>query len=213
MSLIALSACGTNINQNANDTSDTASTDESAPFILKSRATLNLQTGEETSTSSPATSSSALTETQPIVVTNAASSNMSLDATSFNIPTISNALLSFGYLQLKTLLDNDIKVCGNGHQKCSKAIIRMYTAGTALAGIYNSVDNYGIPLYAGQTTFSEVGLSATGAVTLQTFNIPNNRNTVQLADFPNPKYNIQADFSDAGTGTFSTTLVVEYGLQ
>ena len=41
-------------------------------------------------------------------------------------------------------------------------------------------------------------------------NIANNKNTLQLADFPNPKYGVKVDFTDAGAGSYSSTLVVEY---
>jgi hypothetical protein len=138
---------------------------------------------------------------------------MTVDKSSFQTPTISNAVLDFGFLQLSQLLDNDLKVCGaTGKEKCQTAFIRMYTTGTPSAGLYNTVDQYGAPIQAGQTTLSTVGLNSSGALYLQTLTLPNSKNVLRLTDFPNPKYNVKVDFTDAGAGTYATTLVLEYGL-
>jgi hypothetical protein len=138
---------------------------------------------------------------------------LTLDKSEFLTPTISNAVIDFGYLKLSTLLDTSLSVCGsNGKKKCNKAFIRTYTIGTPKAGIYNSKDDFGAPLTAGQTSLSSVGLNSTGSLTLQSITIPSNKSIITNADFPNSKYRYKADFTEAGAGTYSTTIVVEYVL-
>ena len=152
-----------------------------------------------------------------VTVTNSASTNMTLDTSLFAIPvTITPfSMNDFGFLQLSALTDNDLKVCGsNGNTKCTVAGIRMYTTGTVGAGLWNEDGGYGAPITAGQSAsaLSVVGLDAAGASTMQSFTIANNRNTVKLSDFTNPKYYFKVDFTDAGAGSYTTTVVVEYFL-
>lgn len=155
-----------------------------------------------------------VSQTQPVTVTNAAATSMTLDNSGFVPPTISNAMMDFGNLAISALSDNDLKVCGaGGNQKCGTALIRIFTTGTAGAGLFNSADNYGVPLTAALTTPLTIGLNAAAAAVMQTISIPANKRVVRLSDFsPTPSYNVKADFTDAGTGSFSTTIVVEYAL-
>jgi hypothetical protein len=138
---------------------------------------------------------------------------MTLDNNSLIVPAISSQLLSFGSIKITDLLDNDLKVCGsNGKQKCGTALIRVYTTGVGGAGLYNTLDGYGAPILAGQTQLSPVGLNVSGAAVMQTIAIPNNKNVLRYSDFVNPIYTVNIDFSNAGTGSYSTTLIVEYAL-
>jgi hypothetical protein len=112
-------------------------------------------------------------------------------------------------------MDNNLNVCGtNGHTHCGTALIRMYTTGQPGAGLYNTTDQFGAPITAGPvTTLLPVGLGTSGAAVLQSISIPSHKHVVRLSDFsPAPNYAVQADFTDAGAGTYSTTLVVEYAL-
>lgn len=158
----------------------------------------------------------ALSGNQPISVSNSPSSSMTLSNAQWNVPVISNTVIDFGNLAVTDLLDNDTKQCGaNGNKKCGIALIRMYTTGAGGAGVWNSVDSYGAPIIAHHAGAAQgtVGLDAAGAVTLQSYNIPNNQHAVHETDFaPSPIYNVKADFTNAGAGTYSTTLVVEYAL-
>ena len=89
---------------------------------------------------------------------------------------------------------------------------RTYTTGVAGAGIWNAADGYGAPLTTGSPA-STIGLGTTGAVNVQSYTIPSNKNVLNLSDFTgSPKYTFAADFTNAGAGTYSTTLVIEYGL-
>ncbi len=158
-------------------------------------------------------SRNALTGGTTITVTNSSSAAMTISTSLFSIPTIASEMLDFGFLQVSALLDNDLKQCGNNsNQKCGTAIIRMYTTGVAGEGLYNATDGYGAPITAGQSTLSTVGLDGAGAAVMQSISIPNNKHVLRLSDFTNPKYNVKSDFSNAGAGSYSTTLVIEYAL-
>lgn len=206
---IALSACG-----GLQDGTQSSGALGDENLVVKSRVLFSMDTGNGgTSSGMHMRSAVPLNGSIPISVVNAASASMTINQSLFLIPPISNQVLDFGYLQITALNDNDLKVCGsNGKQKCNTAVIRMYTTGTAEAGFYNADEGYGVPISAGQSTLSTVGLNSSAAVTLQTYTIPNNQHVVTISNFPNAKYNVQSDFRNAGSGNFSTTLVLEYAL-
>lgn len=129
------------------------------------------------------------------------------------IPPITNTMLYFGKLAIAQLNDDNLRSC-NGKQ-CTRAFIRMYTTGTPGAGAWNAAGGYGMPIFANRTgeSMKTVGLNATGAAVVQTYAIPTTKKSLSLADFPSANYEMRADFTQAGAGTYSTTLVVEYGLE
>lgn len=153
---------------------------------------------------------------QPVSVVLAPNVTMAMSNTNFITPTISNAVLNFGHLDITSLQDNDLKHCGGGgNSKCNTALFRIYTTGAAGAGFWNSTDVYGAPMTGGLNggTLSTVGLNVAGALTVQTWIIPNNRHTVNLSDFaPVPNYEFKGDFTDAGAGTYATTVTIEFAL-
>lgn len=177
-------------------------------IVVKSRASF-----EVTTTTGAATSLRAVSQTQPVTVTNAASANMTLNSTAFVPPTITNAVMNFGNLTISALEDNDLKVCGtSGNQKCGTALLRVYTTGAG-EGLFNAADSYGVPLTASLTTPLTIGLTAANAAVMQTFSIPPGKRVMHLSDFAvTPIYNVKADFTEAGAGSFTTTIVVEYAL-
>ncbi|MGE3682875.1 MAG: hypothetical protein AB7G93_14215 [Bdellovibrionales bacterium] len=152
----------------------------------------------------------------PISIVNGPDVHFSVDTSTFQIPEIANAVLDFGSLGIADLFDNDLKVCGaNGKKKCSLAFIRVYTTGTPGPGLYNLDENYGLPITSRLDGGIEqtVGLDQNGAAVMQTVPITNKMHVLRLADFsPTPVYFIKSDFTQAGSGDFSTTLVIEYGL-
>jgi hypothetical protein len=187
--------------------------------VIKARSTFEVSTGGTTTArlfGFVIRSAFAASGTAPASTTLAASTSFSLNSSLFSVPSNPTpfAVNDLGYLQVGTLEDNDLRVCGtNGKTKCAKAFIRMYTTGAAGSGMWNTADGYGAPITAGQgSAFAPVGLNAAGAATVQQITLANNKNTLKLADFADPKYGIQVDFTDAGAGTYATTLVVEYGL-
>jgi hypothetical protein len=152
---------------------------------------------------------------QSVNTTLAAATTFVLDNSLFTVPSnpVAFAVNDFGFLRLTSLQDNNLNVCGsNGHTHCGTALIRMYTTGTAGAGLWNSIDQFGAPISAGQSTLATVGLTSAGAATMQQIAVANNKHVVTLADFTNPKYDVSVDFTSAGAGSYSTTVVVEYAL-
>jgi hypothetical protein len=154
---------------------------------------------------------------QQVTIVNAANVAMTLDASQWFIPTINSAPLDFGNLSINSLQDNNLSVCGsNGKQKCNNAVIRIYTSGQTGAGVWNSVDGYGMPITAAlvnTVAVGTVGLNSANSVTLQTQAISSNTHVLRQTDFTvTPKYNVKSDFTNAGAGTYSTTVVIDYGL-
>jgi hypothetical protein len=194
---------------------------EEANVVVKSKVIV--QVGN-TSDSLP----HAATDTSGVTIINTPSATIKLDLSNFkgNPLTISNgAMTNLGSAYITDLFDNNLKVCGpSGNQKCTKAFIRLYTTGAAGAGVYNSDIEYGAPLYGGLANFtatgsglSLIGLGPENAAISQMYIIPSNRFIVTLANFAGTTavpliYQFVADFSDAGAGTYRTTLVIEYGL-
>lgn len=178
---------------------------EESQVVVRARAEISVTTSERTMRASVS---------QPVTVTNAAAVDMTLDNSAFVPPTISNSVMNFGDIAIGSLLDNDLKVCGpSQNQKCNTALIRVFTSGSSGTGLFNEIDGYGVPLTSMLTTALTVGLGAANAAVMQTLSIPANKRVIRLSDFtPAPVYQIHADFTDAGAGTFSTTIVIEYAL-
>jgi hypothetical protein len=57
-----------------------------------------------------------------------------------------------------------------------------------------------------------VGLGAANAAVVQKISIAANKHVLHLSDFPSSQYQMRTDFTEAGAGSYSTTLVIEYGL-
>lgn len=156
----------------------------------------------------------AATGSTTVTYTNAAAVNFTINVASLTPGAFSGTTLSLGSVGLSTLRDNNLRECGtSGHEKCHNAAIRVYTTGGSTAGFVHASDGYGVPVYTGTLNpTSAVGLNAAGSVQVQTLSIPNNKNVVNLTDFPSPTYSVSADFSNAGAGNYSMTYVVEYVL-
>ncbi len=153
----------------------------------------------------------------PVSTTVSPSTSFTLDTSLFSVPSSPTAFAvnDFGFLQVGTLKDNNLDVCGTqGNQHCGTAMIRMYTTGTAGAGLWNSVDQYGAPITAGLSSgsLSTVGLNEAGAAVMQQITLAANKHTIQIGDFTTPKYDVKVDFTNAGSGAYATTLVLEYAL-
>lgn len=151
--------------------------------------------------------------TQTIGATIPAAVTFTLSTTNFTTPAPSD-LASYGTLDVSALRDNNLRVCGaSGTAKCTLAGIRIYTTGTPQAGLWNADDEYGAPILTGT---KNIGLNVSGAAIVKTIAIAASKRNVRLADFvASGPYAIpiSVDFSDAGAGSYSSTLVVEYYLQ
>ena len=153
----------------------------------------------------------------PVSTTVSPSVTFSLDTSLFSVPSSPTAFAidDFGFLQVGALKDNNLDVCGTGgNQHCGTALIRLYTTGTAGAGLWNAVDQYGAPITAGLSagSMSTVGLNVAGAAIMQQVTMAANKHTIQLNDFTTPKYDVKVDFTNAGAGAYATTLVLEYAV-
>lgn len=177
--------------------------------VVKSRSAMNVSLGGILRSSTKFTTSGQI----PVSITNEASTITEFDTSQVVMPTITNSVLNLGSISLNQFSDNNLQVCGNaGTTQCSNAIIRIYTTGTEGPGFYNTTGGYGAPITAGQSTMTTVGLGNTAAATLQTINISNTTHVLSLSSFNSPKYNLKADFTNAGAGTYTATLVIEYVL-
>ncbi len=145
---------------------------------------------------------------------NAAISTMTVDWSNFAIPALSNTQIDFGNIAITNLYDDNLNVCGDsGTERCGTAWILIYTIGVG-EGFRNTLTGYGAPLEAGQVDAGPemVGFEDLNATILQTYTIPSSQNVLTHADFPNPTYNIQSDFTEAPAGTYEATFVIEYYL-
>lgn len=153
----------------------------------------------------------AATGTTTVTYTNAASVSFQINIASFGAGSFTGSTLSLGTFGLSDIDDNHLKVCNpGGNTKCTKAAIRVYTTGS-VAGFVHTTDSYGAPVYAGTLNpTTEVGLNTAGSVQVQQITIASNKNRLRLSDFPSPTYGATSDFSNAGSGSYSMTFVVEY---
>lgn len=146
----------------------------------------------------------------PIEATVAANVRFDVDTSGFLEPSDPEEVESYGVLDISDLRDNDLSACGaNQDERCTVAGIRVYTTGTPGAGLWNAEEGYGIPIL---TDGNEIGLAGGGEQVVASFSI-DRRRVVRLADFNRGQgvsIPIDVDFTDAGAGTFATTLVVEY---
>lgn len=156
----------------------------------------------------------AATTTSTVTYVNASAVTYSLTTATLIAGSTTGDNLSLGSVTLAGFSDNSLKECGPSHnQKCTVAAIRMYTTG-ATAGFIHGVDGYGIPVYAGTAAVptGSVGLTSANATIVQSYTIPGNKNKITLANFPTPTYNVIADVANAGSGSYSMQLVIEYVL-
>lgn len=155
--------------------------------------------------------------TQPVTVILGPNTSFSLSTTGWTVPTMTNAVLSFGSLAASTLESNNLKICGTEHKtKCNRAYLRVYTTGAG-AGFWNAdadtlptPDPYGVPMSVMTTT--TVLLGSANAITVQSATIAARANTLKLNDFVSTTMPFGGDFTLAGAGTYATTINVELAL-
>jgi hypothetical protein len=155
----------------------------------------------------------AATGSTTVTYVNAASVNFSINVSNFAAGSFTGNTLSLGHVDLGSIDDNNLKVCGaGGNSKCSSAVIRVYTTGS-IAGFVNTADGYGAPVYAGSLNPSTaVGLTSANSVQVQTYTIPSSDHRITTSDFASTQYAVSSDFANAGAGSYSMTFVVEYAL-
>jgi hypothetical protein len=220
LAVLVFSGCGSQTGSQSPAPVTSGGPTTPSDFIVKAQALVDLNVGSESmeleqpfASSSPAPSASG---SIPVSVTVTASTSMTINSSSFAVPTLTSSLLSFGTLGISALSDNNLALCGNaGNQHCSNAMIRIYTTGQSGAGLWNNAGGYGAPITAGFVggTMQTVGLNEAGAAVLETYSIPTATNVMHLSNFtPVPTFQVNVDFSNAGVGSYQTTLVIEYAL-
>jgi hypothetical protein len=161
-------------------------------MIVKSRVTIEL--GNSTSPSTLPNGSTS--QGTSVNITNSASTFVTTDQSGFlgNPLTINqNAVTNLGNIKITEIFDNNLKVCGpSGDKKCTTAIIRVYTTGTAKAGIYSSSLDYGAPFYGGVLNpllgLLPIGLGSENAVIAQSITIANSKHVIVKSDFSALEY-------------------------
>lgn len=155
----------------------------------------------------------AATGTSTVTYVNASSVQFVINNTSFAASGFTGDNLNFGQLLLSNLDDNDLKVCGvGGTQKCTKAIIRMYTTGST-PGFVNTTDSYGLPVYSGpMNSTTPLGLNVAGSVIVEQVTISASKHRLKNTDFTNTSYPVTVDFSNGGAGSYQMVFVMEYAL-
>ncbi len=167
-----------------------------------------------------------LTDGPPVSVTLPALTTYSVDTSSFiPNPTLSNASISFGSLKLgQSFFDNNLKVCAtSANGQCQNAVLRAYTTQPASVtnpgdGLWNATDGYGVPLYikAADGTENVIQLGQAASQTLQTVGFQPSQKVLTATDFKIDglvkSYDVRADFSLAGAGTYAATIIIEYVL-
>lgn len=167
----------------------------------------------------PISSAYAATQNVSIVYTAAESATLTLN-TAGVVPTLSGDTntLDLGIIIATTVRTNKLKICGaGGNEKCTSAIIRAYTADVigseGIAGFVNTTDGYGVPAFIGPVTASDLlGLGLSSPVVLDEYVIPSNVNKLTESLFTDLDYVASVDFSNAGSGDYEMTLVIELAL-
>lgn len=216
LSVFLLIGCGSHIDSSGVSNSPTSVNPDN--LVVKGQAVFDVDVSPATgelvamAVTGPTPSASG---SFPVTVTVSPSTIMTLNTSAFSVPTITSAILDFGTIALSALSDNNLVLCGTaGNQHCNTALIRMYTTGQNGAGLWNSSGAYGAPITAGISggTLSTVGLGSANAAVLQTISLASSKNVVHLTDFTASNFDVKIDFSNAGVGSYQTTLVVEYDL-
>lgn len=192
-------------------------------FVPVSRAIVKISNTEEYAyhkvmrSCNPIAIAHAATTTTNVTYTSSGTGQITIDATNLIANEVDDTLElgSFTVTQLKT---NKLKICGvGGDEQCTVAVIRIYTQDlvgfTGISGIVNTTDSYGVPVYAGKSNpLDNVGLSSSNAAILQSYTIQASDRRISLSDFPTPTYLLESDFSNAGSGNYEMTLVIELAL-
>lgn len=159
--------------------------------------------------------------TVSVTYNNPSATAFTVNTSSFgNAITLTGDTLNLGSITLASLNDNTLRVCtgvGAPANKCNRLYIRVFTLGST-PGFINTDAGYSIDVFAaGLPSAIGVSPSATaasvpGAATVYTYTIPNGMNRVRLSNLSAPAIPITADVSNAGSGSYSMSVVIQYAL-
>ena len=187
--------------------------DPQKPYVIRGEWTFAIGSDADQLTQVPSMLLGTASGNQAISATVAANVQFTLSNQNFSTP-VPVDVASYGTLDITKLRDNSLAVCGPaGTARCTTAILRIYTTGKPGAGLWNSVDGYGVPIL---TTGHVVGLDVAGAYVLASTPVAAATRVVDLTQFTTTAtYSIPVavDFTNAGAGSYASTLVVQYLLQ
>jgi hypothetical protein len=138
-----------------------------------------------------------------------------IDAAGIATPTENGDILNVGNLDITGLKVNRLKQCGGGTDKCTSAIVRVYTTDVTgsegIAGFVNVTDGYGVDITASESggLSGIAGLTVSNSVIVDSYIIPTSDRKLTSADFGAVSYDIDVDFSNAGIGSYEMNLVIE----
>lgn len=124
---------------------------------------------------------------------------------------VSTGMVKLGTVVITELNDNNVRKCGNqpgtlGNKRCNKAYINFYSDTSGLLGSGEFPDT--VPLLIGVTESTLQNINSENMV--QSDNITSNR--FKLNQLTNSSFEIWADFSGVGDGTYTTRLTVQYAI-
>lgn len=120
-----------------------------------------------------------------------------------------------GNIDISDLRVNDLYVCGAGSDKCTTAVVRVYTTELSgyegISGFVNTDDSYGIDVTVSESggLSGVAGLDVAGSVTVDSYTIPSNDKKLTTADFSGVSYDFVADGTNAGAGSYEMSVTIE----
>lgn len=132
------------------------------------------------------------------------------DSTGLLTPTVESDTLDFGTYGFDTIRINKLKVCGTGNEKCTAARIIVYVS-SANEGLYNSTDDYSVPMLINGTT--EIGHLIGSANEISSYTIPANDRKLTNSDFGTVVWPLTADFSNGGAGSYGASITMAVQVQ
>lgn len=132
------------------------------------------------------------------------------DTTGLLTPATESDILDFGTYGFDTIKINKLKVCGTGNEKCTAARIIVYVS-SANGGLYNSTDNYSVPMLINGTT--EIGHLIGSANEIASYTIPANDRKLTNSDFGTVIWPLTADFSNGGAGSYGASITMAVQVQ
>lgn len=160
-----------------------------------------------------------LSLTQAITYTSTSTSTLSIINGDLTTPSedVDGNILDLGRLSINKLKINKLKICGaSGHDKCTSAIIRIYTndlggANVGLGGFVNITENYAeAPItVTGYSGDAIVGHTLANATLLNEYTIPNSDKKLTQTDFSLISFPLVVDFSNAGAGDYQMSIELE----
>jgi hypothetical protein len=137
----------------------------------------------------------------------------------------SDNAVTLGTIEINTLLDNSLSLCGDGTVKCTGAVISAYTdnaagaAGAAVSGLYNSASATSVPLMISLAAGgAPVAVPMMGGVNVDLESIDISASSVtsvlksSFAVLGGAGVELAADFTDSASGVYHSRLVLVYSL-